>query len=294
MTDTSATRLDDPGPDLAEDCDGPVQLGLFSPEQQEVEAAWAALGRLELDRAESLFSGALDRDPESEPSRRGVDAVAYWRAAIEGLAGATALERASSLWQAVSRCPPGMLSRPLRRRLLTDVLEPLEMHPGPLPLPELCAGDVLLALGREGSARAWLEWAVRHEPCAARLQLLLGDACWLTGAAGPARASYSRGLLLDPTLERWHEVAWVDLRRRIQETGGARAAVELWAEGGLPLPPTTSAGRPHPAVAEVWRVLADAADAAAHRRHDETVHHRLRLQSLDPDIFARYMERLEG
>lgn len=284
--DVGAAPEDDPGM--------PVQLGLFSPDRQEVEAGFAALGRLELERAETLLRGLLERDPCSDDGREGLEAVAHWRTVLEAVATLPAVERAHALWRAVSGCPPRLLTRSLRARLLEDVLETLETQAAPLPCPELCAADVLLALGRERTARSWLEWAVRHEPRAARLQLLLGDACWMTASAGPARSAYSRGLLLDPTLERWRDVVWIELRRKIRSAGGDRTALELWAAGGLPLPPPDAAGPAHPLVAEVWAAMAAAHEAAARHRHDEAVRHRMRLRELDPEIFKRYMARLEG
>ena len=204
------------------------------------------------------------------------------------------MDRAVTLWRAVTTCSSRLITRRLRLVLLGDVLESLEMACDPVPNPDLCVGDVLLALGRERTARTWLEGAVHQGPCISRLNLLLGDACWLTDSRGPAHSAYSRGLLLDPTLERWRSVAWQELRRRIRSAGGVRTALEMWAEGALPVPPLATVGRPHHAVRERWEALAAAEEAAAHRRHGDVIRHRIRLRDLDPDVFTRYMARLEG
>jgi hypothetical protein len=182
----------------------------------------------------------------------------------------------------------------VRRSILKEVIELLETSADALPVPEPCVGDVLLALGREQTARSWLEWAIRHERDAARLHLLLGDAHWLTEAPSRARSCYSRGLLLDPTLDRWRSVAWRELASRIRAVGTPRAALELWVEGVLPVPPTDTSGVAHPEVAEIWRALAGAEEAAIRGRHADLLRHRARLRDLDRGLFEAYMARLEG
>jgi len=125
------------------------------------------------------------------------------------------------------------------------------------------------------------------------VHLLLGDALWLTDPAGEARSCYSRGMFLDPTLDRWQTVAWPELARRVREIGGAATALDWWAAGRIPLPPIDADGVPHPAVAEVWRALAEADAARRQGRFDDMLRLRLLLRELAPDVFATYMERIE-
>ena len=233
----------------AEEASGGIQLGLFTPERAEAEAGFAALSRLELDRAEELFTGMLRGDADNEDARCGLAAVAHWREVVVRVEPLPALDRAEAIWRAVGECSAELIPRTLRRRLLEEVLETLEMRAEATPLADLCVADVLVAMGRHGSARRWLEWATRSKPGCARLHLLRGDALY-EASASEARACYSRGLLLDPTLERWAGVAWRELARRVRETGGAAVALEWWAAGRLPLPPPDAVAEPHPSLAD--------------------------------------------
>lgn len=271
---------------------GPVQLGLFTPETEEVEAGFAALGRLDLSGAESVFAGMHRRCPDTEDAACGLAAVAHWRAVLSEVDLLPPPERAAALWRAVRECPREIITRTLRRRVLEDVLETLRMQAEVLPRCELCVADVLLALRRTGSARRWLDWAIRADPECARLQLLHGDALHEV-SAGAARSCYSRGLLLDPTLERWKEVAWRELAVRVAEVGGAATALDWWAAGRLPLPPPQTVGEPHPSLADAWRALAHAETERLRGRHEEMIRHRARLRVLAPDVLARYIDRLE-
>lgn len=270
-----------------------VQLGLFTPEVAEVEAGFAALGRLELDRAEALFAGIVEREPGNEDGHVGLAAVAHWRDVCDQLALLPALERAVATWREVRACPEALNTRALRRRLLEDVLGILELEASPTPCPDLCVADVLLALHRSGEARRWLEWATRAAPQSARLFALYGNSLYDVSVS-QARACYSRGLLVDPTLSEWRDVAWLELARWVDEAGGALAALKLWATGQLPLPPPDVAAEPHPSLAEVWRAMATAEFERRRGGHEDAIGHRRRLLELAPEVFHLYMARLEG
>lgn len=269
-------------------------MGLFTADVMEVEAAFGALGRREIDRAEEMFRAILGRDSASDDGRDGLAAIEYWRPVLVRRDGVEPIDRAVELWRAVEACSARLVPRSVRRSILEEVVELLETSAEALPVPEPCVGDVLLALGREQTARSWLEWAIRHERNAARLHLLLGDAHWLTEAPSRARSCYSRGLLLDPTLDRWQSVAWRELASRIRAVGTPRAALELWVEGVLPVPPTDTSGVAHSEVAEVWRALAGAEEAAIRGRHADLLRYRARFRELDRGLFEAYMARLEG
>jgi tetratricopeptide (TPR) repeat protein len=253
----------------------PVQLGLFTPDRNEAEVAFAALDALDFERAERLFRGMLERDAASSEATHGLAAADHWRSVLAPIEQAGPVERAQAAWCAVRECPPMLITRNLRRRMLVEVLELLEVQAEVMPAPDLCAGEVLLQLGRIASARAWFEWAARREPDVARVHLLRGDALWAADSIGEARSCYSRGMFLDPTLERWRSVAWPELARRVREVGGAATALD-------------------PAIAEVWRALAEADAARRQGRHDDMVRLRFRLRELDPDVFATYMAGIEA
>ncbi|MFV2073557.1 MAG: hypothetical protein ACC742_13000 [Thermoanaerobaculales bacterium] len=272
----------------------PVQLGLFSPGQNEIEVAFAALDKLDFEYAEGLFLDMVKRDSAGSAATNGLATVDHWRGVLASIEGAGPVNRAKALWHAVRGCPPKLITRNLRRRMLEEVLDLLEIQNEAVPASDLCTGEVLLELGRLASARKWFDWAARSEPNVARFHLLGGDVLWASDSVAEARSSYSRGMFLDPTLERWESAAWPELGRRVREVGGVATALEWWAAARLPLPPTDVDGVPHPAVEEVWRVLAEA-DAARHRgRHDDMVRFRLRLRDLAPDVFATYMARMES
>lgn len=290
-----APPADDTDVDMVgQDSLGAVQLGLFTPERAETEQAFAALDSLEFERAEELFRGMLARDAGSPQAGDGLAAVGHWRRLHASLDGLAATERALALWHAIHECPPRLRTRTLCRRLLREVLELLETANELQSIPELCAGEVLLALGRVTAARAWLEWAVRRQPESARIQLLLGDALWSADSASAARACYSRGLLLDPTLPRWRSVAWRELARSVCDVGADATALEWWATARLPVPPCHVAGTPHPAVATVWRAIAEAEAARSAGQFDDILRSRSRLREQAPVMFELYMERLEG
>jgi tetratricopeptide (TPR) repeat protein len=271
----------------------PVQLGLFTPDRNEIEVAFAALESLDFERAKRLFDGILERDPASSDANEGLAAVDRWRGVLESIEQSGSVGRATALWFAVRECPPQLITRNLRRRLLEEVLEILEVQAEVIPTSDLCIGEVLIELGRIGSARTWCDWAARRAPNDAHVHLLRGDALWLADFFDEGRSCYSRGLLLDPTLERWRSVAWRELAVRICQNGGAATALEWWAAGRIPLPPPDSDGAPHPDIAEVWRALAEAEAARRDNRYDEMVRLRLRLRELDPGSFAVYMRRME-
>lgn len=295
MNDAMGAGTDDRenGDDRALDPYAPVQLGLFTPGRIEVEVAFAALEDLDFEHAERLFHGMLERDSTSSDATDGLAIVDHWRGALASLEQAGAMERAKAVWCAVRECPPKLITRNLRRQMLEEVLELLEIQYEAVPAPDLCAGEVLLELGRIASARAWFDWAARREPNVARVHLLRGDALWVADSVGEARMSYSRGMYLDPTLERWRSVAWSELARRVREVGGAATALEWWAATRLPLPATDVEGVPHPAVEEVWRALAEADAARRRGRHDDMVRLRVRLRELAPDVFDTYMAGIE-
>ncbi len=272
---------------------GPVQLGLFTPDRAEVEAGFTALGQLDLERAEGLFRGVLERQTDDEDARQGLEAVEHWRGLLADLAERPPLERAAALWRSVHECPPVRITRTLRRNLLEGVLEVLETEADPVPIGDLCVAEVLLELNRPEAARSWLEWSIGREPGRARLHLLRGNVEWARRQEEAARACYSLGLLVDPTLERWQSVAWRLLARRISESGGVATALEWWAAGRLPLPPLDVALPPHEELAEAWRALAGADDARRCGRFEEAIERRARLRAVAPEIFATYMERLE-
>jgi len=271
-----------------------VQLGLFTPDRNEAEAAYGALDGLDFERAERLFRGMLDRDSAGSEATTGLKAVDHWRGVLASLDQAGSMERARGLWFAVRKCPPRLITRNLQRRMLEEVLELLEMRYEVMAGPDLCAGEVLLELGRIASARTWFKWAARREPNVAWVHLLFGDTLWAGDSVGEARSFYSRGMYLDPTLERWRSVLWPDLARRVRAVGGAATALEWWAAGSLPLPTTDVKGEPHPVVEEVWRALAEAEAARRQDRHDDMVRLRLALRELAPDVFATYMASIEA
>ncbi len=299
---TAATRYDvvmsNRSPDDDADAAGPapateVQLGLFTPDRTELEGAHERLDRLDLDGAESLFRGILDRDPSSADAREGLAAVAHWRRVAAEVPSA-ALDRADALWAAVRGCPPRLISRRLRRRILNEVLELLEVGSDDQSTAEVCAGEVLHALGRGAAAHAWCEWACRRMPGSGRLWRLEGDLLWTAEASEAARRSYSRGLLLDPVLPEWSSVAWPELARAVRRSGAAATAMEWWASFRLPLPPLDVVGDPHPAVAGVWRALAEAEDARSKGVHEAVLRARSRLREQAPVLFELYMAALEG
>jgi len=270
-----------------------VQLGLFTPDRAELEGAHERLDRLDLDGAESLFRGILERDPSSADAREGLAAVAHWRRVVTELPPGP-LEHAGALWAAVAGCPPRLISRGLRRRVLSEVLELLEVGSDDQSTAEVCAGEVLLALGRGAAARRWCEWACRRTPGSGRLWRLEGDLLWVAKSSEAARRSYSRGLLLEPTLPGWSSVAWPELARAVRRSGAAATAMEWWASLRLPLPPLDVVGEPHPAVVGVWRALAEAEDARARGLHDAVLRARSRLREQAPVLFELYMAALEG
>ena len=272
----------------------PLQLGLFSPGRNEAEAAFGALESLEFECAERLFRSMLERDLASSDATTGLEAVDHWRGVHASLDQAGPMERARVVWCAVRECPPRLITRNLRRRMLEEVLELLEMRYEVMPVPNLCAGEVLLELGRIGPARSWFTWAVRLEPEVALVHLLFGDTLWVADSAGEARSCYSRGMYLDPTLERWRSAAWPELAHHVRAVGGVATALEWWAAGRLPLPKTDVDGEPHSEVEEVWRVLSEAEAARRQGRHDEMVRLRLALRDLAPDVFATYLASVEA
>jgi hypothetical protein len=272
----------------------PLQLGLFSPGRNEAEAAFGALDNLDFEGAERLFRSMLERDPVSSDATTGLEAVDHWRGVLASLDQNSSMERARVVWSAVRECPPRLITRNLRRRMLEEVLELLEMRYEVMPVPNLCAGEILLELGRIASARSWFTWAVRREPEIALVHLLSGDTLWVGDSAGEARACYSRGMYLDPTLERWRSVLWPELAHRVRAVGGAATALEWWAAGRLPLPRTDVDGEPHSEVEEVWRALSEAEAARREGRHDDMVRLRLVLQELAPDVFATYLASIEA
>lgn len=293
--DTRGPAIDDDPTDGGDGvAPGAVQLGLFSPGSAEVEAAFARLERLELEAADDAFRSVVARDAANHHAAEGLAAVAHWRRVLAACDDLPAPERADGLWLALRGCPPRLLTRRLRHRLLREVLESLETGLEQQATPTVCAGEVLLALNRPAAARSWLDWAVPRQPESARLQLVLGDVLWRAESVSAARACYSRGLRLDPTLEQWREAAWRELARSAAAVGAVATALEWWATGRLPVPPPDTVGEPHPRLAEVWRALAAAEAARAGRQVDEVLRCRIRLRELAPVLFELYMERIEA
>lgn len=271
-----------------------MQLGLFSPDRLAVGEAHQAMAELELDHAIEILEEVLAVAPDTSDAEADLRIATDWKQTIEAVASLEPEARLSHLWDRICRLAndPRRLPDGLRRSLLLRLLEELQQHRIELIEPELCAGTILIELGRTREAEPALRQTLRVSGDRPRLLARLGTVLWRLGRSVPAKASWVRALLLDPAEIRETDLEDPKTARLVQRAGAAMAPITGWLDGILPLVEIERSRLGESEPAQIYACLLDAEEARRGHRHEDMVTSRTRLRNLSPDVFNAYMARL--
>ena len=272
-----------------------VQLDLFGLDRIKLGEGYAALSRLDLDRAASIFNGLIQGNPDFDDARQGfVMAAAWsdilWESETRGPQAAVAF-----LWEKIQSSSFGRWGGGLRAALIRKLIGLIGDDARFYVPPVLCLGFLWFELSDFERAEDAYRRLLDKQPNDARLVCRLGNSLFLQGRRSEARRWYAQALLASPHDVAPDELEDAILRSVIKESGVCMAPVYGWLRDALPLVDnvdTQSKDEEHAKALRIYRAVLLAEAARKKREHRDMVEKRRNLKEIAPEVFEEYIARL--
>jgi len=272
------------------------QFDLFGQDRIKLGDGYAALARLDLDKAASIFGDLIREDPQFTDAVDGKTLALEWGDMLWSIDALDSEAAALALWQKVRSSSFGKWGDGLRKALVKKVIGLIGDNEDFFIPPDLCLGslhiDVLQYEEAEHSLRKLLE---KHRDNA-RLLCLLGNSLVPQQRRSEARVLYAKAFLHSPCEA---NAAWLsddELAAIIKREGPYMTPVYGLLEDLLPpvdVTATVAVDRDHGRALEIYRTLIRAEGAREKRDHRNMVEARKILKALSPEVFEVYIDRLK-
>lgn len=277
--------------EAADDC----QLDLFGWERIKLGEGYAALARLELERAAAVFGDLLRQKPDFTDAKEGCAMAMAWGDVLWEMETRSQETAAAFLWERIRSYSFGPWGGDLRKALVRRLIAVAGRDADFYAPPDFCLGVLHLEVGEHERAEASLRGLLQKHPDDARLLLHLGNALFLQRRASEARVFYAKALLGSPAV--MGAAGWEDgeVAALIRETGPQMAPVHGWLRGILPMVDVdvqAAVDQGHERTLRVYRALLHAESARMKRDHRGMVEHRRFLKDTAPEILEAYLRRI--
>ncbi len=270
-----------------------MQLNLFDWHIIVTASGLAALSRLDFEGARSRFMEVLKSLPEYREAECGLRNVEFWEHVFVTMGGLGFEEALSFLWTNINgfSFDNSGHSQILRHTLVRRLQTLLGNRPTYYDPPSLCSGYLHLQLEEYVEAETDLRLLLADRPNDGLIHFYLAESLWLQGRTEAAGPVYAGALLLAPQEISKRKVSFTPLQIILQEFGPELAPVYGYLNGVLPLVQydcllDTAENR-------IYRAMRRVELARSANRHQEMVDARRILKSLSPEIFKKYLEKVD-
>ena len=274
---------------------GDCQLDLFGLDRIKLGEGYAALARLDLDRAASLFSDLALEKPDFGDATQGYGMAVAWSDILWELETRGPQEAAVFLWEKIQTYAFGQWGSGLRKALIRKLTGLVGDDARFYVPPDLCLGFLFFELADyERSEDAYRRLLEKH-PNNVKLMCRLGNSIFLQRRRSEARHYYVQALLTSPHDVKPGELDDAALKSIIKESGVCLAPVYGWLRDVLPLLDSVdvqSKDEEHAKALMIYRAVLLAESARKKRDHRDMVEKRRNLKEIAPEIFKEYIARL--
>lgn len=271
------------------------QLDLFGQDRIKLGEGYAALARLDLDKAASIFSGLIMENPDFAEAAEGKAMAMEWSDALWQIESLKPEVAAVSLWERIRSSSFGQWGGGLRKALTKKLIALIGSDHDFYAPPDLCLGYLYYELADYELAENSYRRLLNKHPDDSRFLCRLGNSLFLQKRLSEARRCYTRALLMAPgeidpmTLEDG------ELRSIIKEVGPFTAPIHGWLRGALQLLDCSEAdpeNGEHERALLIYRTISLTEEARRKREHREMVEQRRALKEIAPEVFEEYIARL--
>lgn len=273
------------------------QLDLFGQERIKLGEGYAALARLEPDKAAAIFGDLVRENPDFADAAEGKAMAIEWGDSLWEIESLKPEAAALSLWDKVRSASFGFWGDGLRKALIRRAIDLIWNTEDFFIPPALCLGFLHFEAGQYEQAERALRKLLEKHPDNIRLLCLLGNSLVLQRRPAEARSLYAKALLRSPgdlDAGAFSDDATAAL---VRMHGCCLAPIYGWMEGVLPLLDAgqeTAHDQEHDRALGIYRVITRAERALKRRDHAGMVEQRKILKELDPEFFAAYLARIAG
>jgi tetratricopeptide (TPR) repeat protein len=270
---------------------GEEQLDLFGQDRIRLGEGYAALARLDLDRAATIFNGFALENPAFGDAKQGFAMASAWSDILWDLETRGQQDAAVFLWEKIRTYDFGQWGNGLRKALIRK-LTGLIGDAGFYVPPDLCLGFLFFELADYERSEDAYRSLLKISPNEARLLCRLGNSIYLQRRRTEARHHYVQALLASPRDVDPSMIEDAELRDIIKEYGVCPAPAYGWLRGLLPLidlADIQATDEEHAKALAIYRAVLDAESARRKRDHRDMVEKRRNLKEVAPELFQEYI-----
>lgn len=271
------------------------QLDLFGLERIKLGEGYAALARLDLDRAASIFGDLIMENPDFAEAAEGEAMALEWSDALRATGSFTPEAAALSLWERLRSFSFGRWGDELRKALVRRVINLIGNNEDFFIPPDLCLGSLHIDVMQYEQAERSLRKLLEKHPDNARILCLLGNSLVPQQRRSEARLLYAKAFLRSPREASEAGPNDDELAAIIKREGPYMTPLYGLLEDVLPLldvGATVAVDQDHDHALEIYRALVRAEAARKKRDHRKMVEERKVLKELSPGVFEVYIARL--
>jgi tetratricopeptide (TPR) repeat protein len=271
------------------------QLDLFGQDRIKLGEGYAALARLDLDKAASIFGDLVRENPQFADAADGKAMALEWGDALWGIESLNSEAAALALWEKVGSSSFGQWGDGLRKALVRRVISLIGKNEDFFIPPGLCLGSLHIEVMQYEQAESSLRKLLEKHPHNARLLCLLGNSLVPQQRRSEARVFYAKAFLRSPREASAEGPNDDELVALIRREGPYMTPVYGLLEEVLPLVDvgaTVAVDQYHDQALEIYRSLLRAEAAREKRDHRKMVEERKILKALSPEAFEAYINRL--
>lgn len=271
------------------------QLDLFGLDRIRLGEGYAALARLDLDRAASIFNGLTIENPDFTDAKEGFAMGAAWGDILWELENRSPQDALVFLWEKIQSYDFGQWGSGLRKALIKRLIGMIGDDNQFSVLPNLCLGFLHAELGEyERAENAYRHLLERH-PDDMKILCRLANSLFCLKKRSEARHCYTHALLSAPAQVEACDLEDMEVGRIVKECGSVMAPVYGWLRDILPLIDTGDIrpnGPEHQKAVIIYRIITAAEEARRKGDHRIMVEQRRILKETSPEVFEEYLEML--
>lgn len=274
---------------------GEAQLDLFGLDRIKLGEGYAALARLDLDRAAAIFNELALGNPDFGDAKQGYAMAAAWSDILWESETRGQQDAGVFLWEKIRTHGFGQWGGGLRKALIGKLIGMIGDDADFYVPPDLCLGLLFFELADYERSEDAYRRLLEKRPNEAALLCRLGNSIFLQRRPSEAGPFYVRALLTSPRDVPSDELEDAELRGIIKECGACLAPVYGWLRGALPLSERSdiqATDEEHAKALAIYGAVLRAESARKKRDHQDMVDKRRALKEIAPEIFGEYIAHL--
>jgi len=272
-----------------------VQLDFFGMDRIRLGEGYAALAKLELDRAASIFNELILANPDFVDAKQGYVIATAWSEILWELETRCPQDAVAFLWEKIQTYAFGQWCGGLRTALVRKVIGLIDCDVYFFISPDFCLGYLLFEMADYEQAEKAYRFLTEKKPNNAKLICGLGNSIFLQKRLFEARYCYAQALLTSPLDVDPNGLEDTELKRIVKECGVYMAPVYGWLRGALPLLDSADIqanDKKHSQALMIYRSVFLAESARNKRDHHDMVEKRRNLKDIAPKVFEEYITHL--